>query len=217
MEKKQKKHAVQCLSGLVLLAGMGVALATETNFNYNAVTVALVGASLDEDFAVPIGAPADGVALYDSVSGASLDVSFQVLDKIVIGVGAVQVSNSTSGTEIKRNEVGLSLGYVIPVGAATDVILIGDLVRVKAEVCNRFGCASETGTGYVLTAGARHWLSDSIEVNGSFSYDDVGDFGSSTAVGVGAAYWFTERSSARLRLGYSSDLTLAAIGYRYAF
>jgi hypothetical protein len=217
MMKKQKRHVLRCLSGLVLLGGVSMAFAAETNFNYNAITVAVVGASLDEDFVVPIGAPADGVAVYDSVAGASVDATFQVLGNLFIGVGALQVSNSGLGTEIEQNEIGLSLGYVIPVGDATDVILSGDLVRVKAEVCNRFGCVNETGTGYVLSVGARHWLTESVEVNGSLSYDDVGDFGSSTAVEVGAAYWFTERSSARLRLGYSSDLTLAALAYRYAF
>jgi len=205
------------LSALALLGGFGSAVAAEPNFNYNAVTVSYVGVSLDENLAVPIGTPSDGFAVHDSLSGVALSASVQAADNLFIGVGVKQVSSSGLGTEIEQNDLALGLGYVIPAGLATDVVVSGELLRVKAEACNRFACVNESTIGYGFTAGARHWLARSVEVNGSLSTARLGEFDSTTSLGLGATYWLNGHSSAKLQLGFGTDSTVATIGYRFAF
>ena len=199
------------------LTATSTVLAAETNFNYTSVSIAAIGVSLDDDLVIPVGGFSNQVAIYDSLSGAGVTGAIQLDSNIVIGLSSTYLSNSGFGTKIEESAFAIGAGYVIPTGPATDVFLSADFVRITAEVCNRSFCFKDTERGYGLSGGARHWVTQSVEINGSLNYVDVGDFGDSTSVGIGGAYWFNANASARLGLGFSSDATSASLGFGFAF
>jgi len=213
--KKQTLSAA--VAGFLLAGGVTAAGAAEPNFNYSAVSLSLASASLDDDVFVPIGGPFEGFAVYDSLGGAILSGSFQAAPNVVIGAAVARFSNSGLGTEINQNELALGLGYVAPIGPATDLNISGEIIRVSAEICNRFGCGDASDTGVAVAAGARHWATRNIEINGAVSYASFSDFENSSSLGLGGAFWFNDNSSVGLSVGFGSNATVASVGYRYAF
>ena len=216
-----KKNTKGCLGvlGAAVVGGLLVGMTTasaETNFNYNSVSVSLIGVSLDDDIVVNRGF-GTGVVTYSSLGGAGVSGSFQVDNNFVLGAGYSYVSNSGFGTKIEQATFAIGGSYVVPVGPNTDVQVGLDFIRASAEICNLVGCGRQTENGYGVGGGLRHWANENLEVNGSLIYADISDFGSTTTLGLGGAYWFNKNSSVLLDLGFNSDATSAGLGFRYAF
>ena len=218
MHSMKKYYRSVVVAGCLLAGGFTAAVsAAEPNFNYSAVSINLVGVSLDDDILVRVGTPAEGLVRYDSLSGINLNAAFQATPNLVIGAGVLRVSDSGFGTEIRQDELAIGLGYAAPVGPSTDLIVSGDVIQITAEVCNRFGCVDASDTGIGAAVGVRHWATRHIEINGSIGYASFSDFGSSSSLGVGGAFWFNDNSSVGLAFNFASDATVAFLGYRFAF
>ena len=108
-------------------------------------------------------------------------------------------------------EVGL--GYQVPVGRRTDLIL--SIAYVDAEVETPFADFSDDG--YAVAAGFRGLLSDSIELRGSANYVDLDRSGDDTALELGADFYLNESFSVGPELIVTDETTTWTLGARFYF
>lgn len=193
------------------------ALANSTNFSYSSLSISAVSVSPDDDIVVPQGGFTNRFVSYSSLTGANVSGSLQLENNLILGLSSGYLSDSKLGTEVEESSGSLSVGFATPISGATDFSASVNFIRSEVEVCNLTNCADDSEDGYGFGAGVRHWASNSVELNASASYADIGDFGDTTAFGLGGAFWFDDHSSIGLSLSTSSDATSTAIGYRYAF
>jgi len=193
------------------------ALAETPNFRYSALSVAANVIGYDDDVVVRREGGAGAVVRFSGVAGASVSGVLQIRDNLLLSVGGSAVSDEGYGVEIEESAGSLGVGYVTPIGSATDGIVALDFIDTEVQICNLSRCVNVQDSGYGASAGVRRWMTDSIELNANLSYTDLGDLGDTTSAGVGGAYWFDGHSSITTSVSRSSDATGLSLGYRYTF
>lgn len=191
--------------------------AAPTNFDYSSLSIALNSVSFDDDVFIPRGGGQAGSDRYSGLTGISVSGVWQVSDNIILSLASSYLYDDTSATEYEETTGSVGIGFVAPIDEAMDFISEFSVISAEVEQCNLDGCTSVDDDGYGIQAGLRRWATPNVEINGSVAYTDLGDFGDTTSVGVGGAYWLTDHSSITGALRTSSDATGVALGYRYTF
>ena len=180
--------------GIVLVLFTVPAFAADLNYNY--VEAGYQQINLDDDL---VDVDGDGFAIGGS---------FELGENWFI---AASYSKADFDFGIDLDQLAVGFGY--HVGISNNVDFYGSLSAIRAEVSAAgFGSADEDGFG--ATIGVRGMVSDSVELNGSISYSDLGDAGDGTAVGAGLLYNFSDSFALGIFLGAEEDVTSYGAGIR---
>ncbi|MFW2133132.1 outer membrane beta-barrel protein [Ectothiorhodospira haloalkaliphila] len=188
--------------------------ASASNFSYSTLDVAYVYTSFDDDLYMPTYY---GWEVHDGVAGVGLGASFQATDNVFLRLGYSYQSSKGSRTEISVRDVGIGVGLVQAVGDRTDVGAVLDLLNTEAEVCFSWDCGKADENGIGFGAFARHWVSQSFEVNANVYRSSYDDFGDETILSLGVAGWWQDQHSIRGTIGVGDDTKIFTLGYQYAF
>lgn len=182
------------------------ALATAQTFNYNYVEGGYM--SVDPD---NMSTDADGFNL-----GASALLTSNIF--IFSGYSELE-TNRIPGFNAVFNfrSVDAGVGYRMALGDVTDLNLKGAVLSGRIKLKNAgFLSGSDTDTGYRLSVGLRHLLTDQVELNGGLSYSDIFD-DDSTALNAGILFHLTPSFSIGGGYTYTSDSTGWTAGLRFNF
>ncbi len=127
--------------------------------------------------------------------------------------GFAEYSNqSLSGADLDLITVGLGGRY----GLSDNMDLVGRAGWFKVDASGPGGSFDDDG--YLVSAGVRGQVGDSVELEGSVIYTDVGGSGGDdTAVAVGGRYYFTENFALGAEYQHASDSSTILLGGRYSF
>jgi hypothetical protein len=179
----------------LMLAALPLASHAE-DMSYSFVDLGYVETDIDGG-----GPTLDGFALRGSIGFAEHYFAF-----------AEYSSQSVSGVDLDLTTVGLGGHY----GLSDSLDLVGRAGWYKADVSG--GGASLDEDGYLLSAGLRGKLGESVELEGSVIYTDLGGSGGDdTAVAVAGRYYFTENFAVGAEYQQGSDTSTILLGGRYSF
>ena len=131
------------------------------------------------------------------------------LDGPWILVGALTALDFNSDVDYTLLEVGG--GYVWDYSRKVDIV--STLRLVRAEVDTPFGGTDDTG--FAISAGARGYISPSVEIRGSVNHLNLDD--SDTYLQLAGDYYFSRQVSAGISLDFGGDLDTFTIGARWFF
>ncbi|MDH4259389.1 MAG: porin [Gammaproteobacteria bacterium] len=186
---------LKAMTAGLMLAALPLASHAE-DMSYSFVDLGYVETEIDG-----VGPSADGFALRGSVGFAENYFAF-----------AEYSSQSVSGVDLDITTVGLGGHY----GLADNIDLVGRAgwFKVKASTTG----ASADDDGYLLSAGLRGKVGESVELDGSVIYTDVGGSGGDdTAIAVGGRYFFTKNFAVGAEYQHGSDTSTVLVGVRYSF
>jgi hypothetical protein len=125
----------------------------------------------------------------------------------------VDYENLEFDENVEASGYEIGLGYQIPVGRSTDLIM--SIAYVDAEVETPF--ADFNDDGYALGAGFRGFLSESIELRGGANYVDLDRSGDDTSLELGADFYLNESFSVGPELIVTDETTTWTLGARFYF
>lgn len=140
-------------------------------------------------------------ALNDSLFLVGQYNSIESDDQIDIGFGP---------DDAKLNTFSFGLGFHTPINSTVD--FVSTLSYADAEI--EYLGLTESGNGYILTAGARALPTDVLELGAFINYADI-EGGGETGYSLGARYFTTPDIS--LGLGYGSADDVDAITFDVRF
>jgi len=184
---------------LLIILLLGVFSAQAADFNYTYFDAAYGEVTIDDDFA-----DIDG-------DGYSLSGSVAISDSIAIRAGYTDMSYDYA---IDSEEILVGLEFHTPIGESTDLLLGLSVIRAEVSVDILGINVSEDDTGNVISAGIRHKLSETVEINGGISRVDVFD-DSDTQFFAGLLFDVTENVSIGLGIGRADDADSFSIGIRF--
>ncbi len=183
----------------IVTAGLMLALPLASHadeMSYSYIDLGYVETDIDG-----VGPSADGFALRGSVAFADNYFAF-----------AEYSSQSVSGIDLDITTVGLGGHY----GLADNLDLVGRAGWFKAKASTTG--ASVDDDGYLLSAGLRGKVGESVELDGSVIYTDVGgNNGDDTSVAVGGRYFFTKNFAVGAEYQHGNDASTVMVGVRFAF
>lgn len=142
-----------------------------------------------------------------SIDGFGLRGSFAVNEQFHILAEYARVSDGP----LSANTTTLAGGYSFPMAGTTDFVARLGFVNARAKA---FGF-SASDDGWMAQAGVRSMVTPQFELNAFLTHTDVG--GSDTAIGVGAAYHFSNNFGVVGNVDYSDGDSLAFVGVRFSF
>jgi hypothetical protein len=175
---------------------------------------------------LPVGAQASGLSynywdlayvntdpdgLSKKLDGYGVGGSFEVIDRIFIYGNYSQVDTGIDGYNVNVTDYALGAGYAWPLRENFDLIGRAGYVGGKLDVEH---VDSVEDDGYALGVGARARFIDQLEVEGGVQFADYSHAGSTTAVGLGAQWYFTPSVAVTVSGSFSDDATTYAIGLR---
>lgn len=125
----------------------------------------------------------------------------------------VDYENLEFDQDVEAAGFEIGLGYQIPVGRSTDLVM--RVAYVDAEVDTPFGDFNDDG--FSVSAGFRGLLSDSIELRGGASYVDLDRSGDDTSLQLGADFYLNESFSVGPELTLTDETTTWTLGARFYF
>ena len=121
-------------------------------------------------------------------------------------------NQSDSGFDVDQITVGIGGHY----GLSDSLDLVGRAGWYKADVSG--GGLSADDDGYLVSAGLRGKLGESVELEGSVIYTDLGGSGGDdTAVSIGGRYFFTRNFAVGAEYQQGSDTSSILVGGRFSF
>jgi hypothetical protein len=121
-------------------------------------------------------------------------------------------NQDVSSVDIDSYTVGLGGHY----GLTGNLDLVGRAGWFKVKVGDPGGNFDDDG--YLVSAGLRGKVGDSVELEGSVIYTDLGGSGGdSTALAVGGRYYFTRNFAVGAEYQQSDDSSTILAGARYSF
>ena len=184
--------------GIALLLLAGPALAADISYNYIQLDYGFVEL---EDVLPGVSVDGDG----PGVSG-----SVEIGENWFIGAGYQKVDFDY---DVEFEQIAAGLGFHTPIAANTDFFATLSYVQVDASGAG--GSASENGYG--ATIGVRGMVSESLELDGTLGYVDLGDGADGTSFGAAAIYNFTKVFSLGVSVGFEEDATSYGAGVRFYF
>lgn len=179
----------------LMLAALPLASHAE-DMSYSFVDLGYVETDIDG-----VGPSLDGFGVRGSIGFAEHYFAF-----------AEYSSQSVSGVDLDQTTVGLGGHY----GLSDSLDLVGRAGWFKADVSG--GGTSIDDDGYLLSAGLRGKIGESVELEGSVIYTDLGGSGGDdTAVAVGGRYFFTKNFAVGAEYQQGSDASTILLGGRYSF
>lgn len=186
---------IKAMTANLLLAALPLASHAE-EMSYSFVDLGYVETDIDG-----LGPTADGFALRGSIGFAEHYFAF-----------AEYSSQSVSGVDLDQTTVGLGGHY----GLSDKLDLVGRTGWFKAKASG-FGVSFDDD-GYLVSAGLRGKVGESVELEGSVIYTDLGGSGGDdTAVAVGGRYFFTRNFAVGAEYQKGSDASTILAGVRYSF
>ncbi|MEM8814620.1 MAG: hypothetical protein AAFX56_09205 [Pseudomonadota bacterium] len=169
------------------------------DLNYNFFQLSFDRVELDDDFGLDV----DG----DSWAFAG---SFEVAESWFV-FADYGMGDFDFGVDLDQWSVGG--GFHTPV--ANNVDFVATAAYVGADISA--GGLSVDDNGLGASIGLRAMVTPNVELNGTISYVDLGDFGDDTSLS-GSAWWnFTEQFALGVRAGVADDVTQYGIGGRFYF
>jgi hypothetical protein len=156
------------LGGLMLAAAPLAALAEDMSYSF--VDLAYIETEVDG-----VGPSLDGFALRGSVGFAENWFAF-----------AEYAAQSVSGVDLDTIAVGLGGHYAL----VENLDLVGRIGWTKAEISS--GPFDVDDDGYLVDAGLRGRIGDSVELEGGARYTDFSDGGDATGLYVGGRFHFNK-------------------------
>ena len=114
--------------------------------------------------------------------------------------------------DVDGERIHLGLGFNTLLQENLDLVVTGDVVRVRADVD---GGRSDSETGYALGAGLRHRTTDKIELSGGAFHEDVED--SDTGLYGQALYKLQPQVDLGARVAVGGDTGTFGLFGRYNF
>ena len=121
------------------------------------------------------------------------------------------------GAEADVDEIQIGFGGHFPMN--DDVDFIGKLAYVDQSIdvsVPGFGSASDSESGYMLSAGVRGVAVGRLDLTGEIQYVDVGE-SDDTGLALRGLYAFTDMFSLGARVGMSDDVTEYGVFARFTF
>ncbi len=194
-----------------------VLLASSTqaaNFGYSTLGVDLTSTSFDNDVVL-------GASSFSGTSGVSLYGSYQLNENFFLLLNITGESDQVNNDELTSAVSYFGVGFALPVGSRSDVVMRLAAVSAENEWCNSdLGvtlCISDDDSGYGAGIGIRHMATANIEVKADFTHVELDQWGETDILSIGGGYWFTENHSMQINFGDSDDSKTFALGYRYTF
>ena len=184
----------------VVLAGMVstvlIVSAQAADFNYNYIEGAYQSHDIDDTDA----------------DAAKISGSYAMTPKLnIIGEYAKgNLDNAAGGSDLDFEESAIGLEYHTSVAPKTD--LTTNVKYIKQDVDS-----VDDDDGYGVGVGARHWLTETVELDANIDYRDV-DENDDTVLKVGARYYFNDDVS--VGAGYSTskeDVDIVSGNIRWNF
>ncbi len=186
---------IEATTASLLLAALPLASHADP-MSYSFVDLGYVETNIDG-----LSDNADGFALRGSVDFAEYYFAF-----------AEYSNQSISGFDIDQTTVGLGGHY----GLSDNLDLVGRAGWFKVDLSG--GGASVDDDGYLASAGLRGKVGESVELEGSVIYTDLGGSnGDDTAVAVGGRYFFTRNFAVDAEYQQGSDASTFLAGVRFSF
>jgi len=186
---------LKAVTASLMLAALPLASHAE-DMSYSNIDLGYVNTDIDG-----VGPSLDGFGVRGSIGFAEHYFAF-----------AEYSSQSVSGADLDQTAVGLGGHY----GLSDNLDLVGRAGWFKAEVSG--GGVSVDDDGYLVSAGLRGKMGDSVELEGGVIYSDLGGTnGDSTAVVVGGRYYFTKTFALGAEYQHSDDASSYMAGVRFSF
>ena len=125
--------------------------------------------------------------------------------------GEYQTADMDFGVDL--NILELAAGYHTPLSDQLD--LTAQLGYVDAEVESGLGSADDDG--FMIGAGVRGALSDSVELNGGIDYIDFDQGGSETRASAGFLFSLTEALTVGAEASFWDDINVYQLNLRFDF
>jgi hypothetical protein len=145
----------------------------------------------------------------ETADGFVLSGSIEVAENFFIYADYADQSLDFDGRDVDATAFSVGGGYAYPVSESMD--LVGSIGYVSAET---HGFDDD---GYELAVGLRAMAMEQLELNGSIGYVDLSDSGDSTALSVGALWYFLPQFALGASVGFSDDADSYGIGVRWDF
>lgn len=154
---------------------------------------------------------ADVDGLSEHLDGFGVAGSIEVRGPVFLYANYLQVDTGIAGYNVSEEDTNVGVGYAWSLRDNLDLFGTVGWAHSKAEI-EHIDDASDDG--YSLGVGARARFIDQLEVEGGVQYTDLADFGSTTALAVGAQWYITGGVAASAGVSYSDDATTFALGIR---
>ena len=185
-----------------ILCGLLLAVSTTAfadDLNYNFLTLGYDRVDLDDD----LGFDVDG-------DSWNIGGSFEVGESWFLFAG-YGMGDFDFGIDLDQWSAGG--GYHLPM--ADNVDFVATLSYQRADISA--GSLSLDDDGFGASVGIRAMVSERVELNGTVSYVDFGDFGDDTSLGGSAWLNLTEQFALGLGVSFSDDATAYGLGGRLYF
>jgi opacity protein-like surface antigen len=138
----------------------------------------------------------------ETVGGWGLKGSWEFVDNWFAYGRYADQKTDVRGGEIKFQPWDIGLGYAWPLAEQTDIYGTVGYASVDLDVPTAAGIRNTNDDGYTLGAGIRTRFAESFEVEGTFKYQNLSDYGDEFDFGVQGRWYITDMFA--LAVGYNA-------------
>lgn len=138
----------------------------------------------------------------ETVGGWGLKGSWEFVDNWFAYGRYADQKTDVRGGEIKFQPWDVGVGYAWPLAEQTDIYGTVGYASVDLDVPTAAGIRNTNDDGYTLGAGIRTRFAESFEVEGTFKYQNLSDYGDEFDFGVQGRWYLTDMFA--LAVGYNA-------------
>lgn len=146
-------------------------------------------------------------------TGIGIEGSWSAGSNGFVTLGYSNFSMSEFGLDYDEKNLTIAYGQHMPISETADFVFRGGLLKSDADLD---GYGSDSDTGFLLGAGFRNMLNDSVELYGNINYVDIYD-DSGISYNAGLRFVMGESASFLIGLAKGEDTDALEAGVRFGF
>ncbi len=154
--------------------------------------------------------------LSKELNAYGMNASLQIHSNLYLLGSYLSAEKNVNGLDVTRESTQLGIGGAIPLMQFVDGFATASYARAAAEDCSKTSCIKANDHGYVLSAGVKAWLTDSIDLLAALGYSELTQTNSgNTSTKFGIGIWPSKKH--RFGLGFINGERSNSVSINYTY